>query len=126
MSFLKEIVDEVKGEIAKASQQAVPHVTQPPNRPGSNSSNQSGFSSQTREARTEQPQRPKQRKRPQQQQPQQGTTQQQRQTQKASPIQARQLVANLNPVMARSAIIMAEVLAPPVSKRQNRKSIMKI
>jgi hypothetical protein len=75
--------------------------------------------------RSSQPeQRPPQQKKRGKKPPQQQTsTAAQPRVKKVSSISAHKLVANLTPAVARSSIIMAEVLGPPVSKRQRRGNV---
>ena len=136
MSFFREIAQEFRNEFEKAtaefapqslakdfrgqSKPIAPHAANPYQQ--AVTQHAPGASSQQR------PQANKQSKRsPQQGSRQSGqqtgrqtSTAEQTQVRTVSPVRAHQLVANLNPITARSAIIMSEVLGPPVSKRQRK------
>ena len=143
MSFFRDVIDEFKREMEKAQaefgvQQSM-NPTQGKPVYGSYGTVNSGMGGQTRvsmstgtDGRTASSQRPAQSKKtrkkapPQQQQIEPGivtpTGQAAPKTQTViPPSRAHKTVANLNPQSARNAIILSEVLGPPVSKRQNRR-----
>ena len=138
MSFFQEMINEFKQEIQKEmavldirpdkqAQQPVPASSMPANmgRAPANTGVRISDSSSPKKQRKKAPQKKSATTatRPQAQKKVAQQTQQQTQVQ-AQPVttgHAQQLVANLNPQTARNAIIMAEVIGPPVSKRQRKR-----
>jgi hypothetical protein len=150
MSFFRELADEVKRELSSASSeiknewQKSMHGSQAsPVAPGSQQ--QRGPASQQAShgqaahgqrmphsgvvARPANPpvnrnmppeQRPQPQNRRKRAPQQQASANAQPQARTTTPVKAHKLVANLTPAVARTSIIMSEVLGPPVSKRQKR------
>ena len=134
MSFFKEIVDEFKREIEKATAelnaQTNKQAPRPQGPPPPQRTNKAD-SGVIEHSGTERPKPKKQRKKAPAQQPAAtgaagatGTTRspvEKTQVQKQPIVTgnaARQLVSSLNPQTARNAIIMSEVIGPPVSRRK--------
>ena len=148
MSFFQEMIDEFKQEIQKelavfdiqptkkAPQSGqtssmpdsgvIEHKQSTPVNTGRKSTN-TGVritdSSSTKKQRKKTPQKKSTSTspRPQAQTQAQQPAQPQTQTQKSAQGHAHHLVANLNPQTARNAIIMAEIIGPPVSRRQRKR-----
>ena len=124
MSFFQEMINEFKQEMQKEMAANMGHAPanmgQTPANMGqtpANSGVRISDSTSTKKQRKKAPQKKSAStaKRPQPQ------TQAQPQSQTVATGQAHQLVANLNPQTARNAIIMAEIIGPPVSRRQRKR-----
>ena len=140
MSFFQEMIDEFKKEIqkemavfdiqptrqvsTKSDSGVIEHKQGMPANMGRKSTN-TGVritdSSSTKKQRKKAPQKKSASTSPRPQAKAQTQQQTQPQTQTTAQSHKHQLIANLNPQTARNAIIMAEIIGPPVSRRQRRR-----
>ena len=126
MSLLREIAEEFKKEIEKATAE---FNTQPaqgsPGSGGNIARMNSGVTPHSKSAATgtkkrssEQSQAKKQKKRA----PQQPAAVTPTKVQTGTPVRTHPIIKNLSPATARNAIIMAEIIGPPLSKRGRKRT----
>ena len=114
MSLLREIAEEFKKEIEKATAEFNTQPAQGRSDSGENIARMNSKPSGTKKRSSEQSQTKKQKKRA----PQQPAAVTPTQVQTGTSVRKHQLIRNLNPATARNAIVMAEIIGPPVSKRK--------